>query len=146
MPKMWNWQPKIIFSSQIECRLLPSWNIARSTLKRGSKVMGLSHWGKKTEIVVWCLSWQQNKAVYSLNHLKLFKNHECLKKWCYFLKGSILGSERSNGPQKIHVRDVEGPYGHPPQNSSKSLFPIHNFMLFQMKHVPRSKSQVTCSR
>ena len=42
--------------------------------------MGLGHWGKKTKIVVWCLSWQQIKAVDSLNHLKLFRNHECVQK------------------------------------------------------------------
>ena len=110
MPKMWNLQPKIIFSSRIECRLVPSWNMSRSTLKRGSKVMGLGQWRKKIKIVVWCLSWQQIKAVDSLNHLKLFKNHECLKKWSYLRKRSILGPERSIGSWKIHVRDVEGPY------------------------------------
>ena len=49
---------------------------AWSQLKRGSKVMGLGQWGKKN--VVLCLSWQQIKAVDSLRHLKLFKNHECL--------------------------------------------------------------------
>ena len=45
MPKMWNLQPKINFSSPIECRLVPSWNVTRSTLKRGSKVMVLGQWG-----------------------------------------------------------------------------------------------------
>ena len=144
MPKMWNLQPKIIFSSRIECRPVPNWNMTRSTLKRGSKVMGLGQWDKKN--VEWCLFWQQIKAVDSLNDLKLFKNHECLKKWSCLRKGSILGSERSNASRKIHVRDVEGPYGHPPQNSPKSAFPADFFMLFQNKHVVRSKSQVTWSK
>ena len=81
-----------------------------------------------------------------LNHLKLFKNHECLKKMVLFTKKkSILGSERSNGSRKIHVRDVEGPYGHPPQNSPKSIFYIDLFMLFHIEHVARSKSQVAWS-
>ena len=146
MPKMWNLQPKIIFSNRIECRPVPSWNMTRSTLKRGSKVMGLGQWGKKIKNVVWWFFWQQIKAVDSLNHLKLFKNHECLKKWSYLRKRSILGSERSNASRKIHVRDVEGPYGHPPQNYPKSVFPADFFMLFQKKHVARSKSQVTWSR
>ena len=146
MPKMWNLQPKIIFSSRIECRPVPSWNMTRSTLKRGSKVMGLGQWDKEIKIVVWCLPWQQIKVVDSLNHLKLFKNHECLKKWSYLRKGSILGSEISIGSRKIHVRDVEEPYGHPPHNSTKCIFPTDFFMLFQMKHVARSKSQVTWSR
>ena len=145
MPKMWNLQPKIIFSTWIECHPVPSWNMSRSSLERGSKVMGLGQWGKKIKIVVWC-TWQQIKAVDSLNHLKLFKNHECLKKRSYSWKGYILGSERSNGSRKIHVRDVEGPYRHPQQNSPKFIFPIDLFMLFQMKHVARSKSQVTWSR
>ena len=144
MPKMWNLQPKIICSSRIECRPVPSWNMTISTLKRGSKVMGLGQWGKKN--VVWCLSWQQIKAVDFLNHLKLFKNHECLKKRFYWWIGSIIGSERSNVSRKIHVRDVEGTYGHPPQNSPKSIFPMDFFILFQIKHVARSKSQVTWSR
>ena len=106
MPKMWNLQPKIIFSSRIECRPVPSWNMSRSTLKRGSKVTGLDQWRKKIKIVVWCLSWQQIKAVDSLNHLKLFKNHECLKNGLIYEKGP----KRSNGSWKRHVRDVEGPY------------------------------------
>ena len=146
MPKMWNLQPKIIFSSRIECCPVPSWNMTRSTLKMGSKVMGIGQWRKNIKIVVWCLSWQQIKAVDSLNHLKLFKNHECLKNWFYLQKRSILGSERSNGSRKILVKDVEGPYGHPPQNSPKSIFPVDFFMLFQIKHVARSKSQGTWSR
>ena len=143
MPKMWNLQPKIIFSSRIECCPVPSWNMTRCTLKKGSKVMGLGQWPKMIKSVVWCLSWQQIKAVDSLNYLKLFKNHECPKKWSYLRKRSISGSERSNGSRKIHVRDVEGPYGHPPQNSLKSIFLIDFFMLFQIKHFARSKSQVT---
>ena len=145
MPKMWNLQLIIIFSSRIECCPVPSWNMTGSSLKRGSKVMGLSRWGTKFKIIVWCLSWQQIKAMDSLNHLKLFEKHECLKKWSYLRKWSILGSERSNGSRKIHVRDIEGPYGHPPQNSPKSIFPIDFFMLFQIKHVARSKSQITWS-
>ena len=146
MPKMWILQHILIFSSRIECCLVPSWDMTGSTLKRGSKVMGLGRWVKKFKIIVWCLSWQQIKAVDSMNHLKSFKNHECLKRLSYLWKGSILGSERSNGSRKIHVRDVEGPYGHPPQNSPKSIFPIDLFMLFQIKHVARSKSHVTWSR
>ena len=46
-------------------------------LKKGGKLTELGQWGQKIKIVVWCLSWQQIKAVDSL---KLFKNHECLKK------------------------------------------------------------------
>ena len=147
MPKMWNLQPKIVFSNRIECRPVPSWNVTRSTPKMGSKVMGLGQWGKNNKnCCMMFLYWQQVKVVDSLNHLKLFKNHECLKKWSYLWKGSILGSERSNGSRKIHVRDVEGPLGHPPQNYAKSIFPIDFFMLFHVKHVARSKSQVTWSR
>ena len=146
MPKMWNLQPKIIFSSRIECRPVPSWNMTRSTLKRGQRSWVWVNEVKKIKIAVWCLFWQQIKAVDSLNHLKLFKNHECLRKWSYLQKECILGSERSNASRKIHVRDVEGPYGHPPQNSPKSVFPADFFMLFQKKHVARSKSQVTWSR
>ena len=37
MPKIWNLQSRIIFSSRIECCPVPSWNMTRSTLKRGSK-------------------------------------------------------------------------------------------------------------
>ena len=139
---MWNLQPKIIFWSRIECRPVPSWNMTRSTIKMGSKVTGLGHWGKKTNIVVCCSSWQQIKAT-TQNCLKIMS---VSKKWCYLRKWSILGSERSNGSRKIHVSNVEGPYGHPWQNSPKSIFPIDIFMLFQMKHVARSKSQVTWSR
>ena len=58
-------------------------------------------------------------------------------------KKSILGTERSNGSRKMHARDVEGPYGHPPQNFPKSKLSIDFFMLFQIKHVARSKSRVT---
>ena len=76
----------------------------------------------------------------------VLKSRVSEKKWSYLRKGSILGSERSNGSRKIHVRDVEGPHGHPPQNSPKSLFPINFFMLFQIKHVARGKSLVTWSR
>ena len=145
MPEMWNLQPKIIFSSRIECSPVPSWNMSRSTLKRWSKVIGLGQWGRKIKIIVWCFSWQQIKAVDSLNHLKLFRNHECLKKWSYLQKGFILGSERSNGSWKIHVRGVEGPFGPPSQNYPNYIFPIDFFMLFQI-YVARSKSQVTWSR
>ena len=147
MPKMWNLQPKTIFSSRIECHPVPSWNMTRSTLIRGQRSWFWVNDVKKIKIAVWCLSWQQIKAVDSLNHLKLFTNNECLNKWwSYLWKGSILGSERWNGSWKIHVRDVEGPYGHPPQNYPKYIFPIDFFMLFQIKHVARSKSQVTWSR
>ena len=147
MPKMWNLQPKIFFSCRIECCPVPSWNMTRSTLKMGSKVMGLGQWRKKIKIFVWCLSWQQIKAVDSPNQLKLFKDHECLKKWSYLPKISILGSERSNGSRKIPVRDVEGPYGHPPQNSAKFYISYGFFhALFHIKHVARSKSQGTWSR
>ena len=135
MPKIRNLQPKIIFSSRIECRPVPSWNMTISTLKSGSKVMGLGQWGKKIKIVVWCLVWQQIKSVDSLNHLKLFKNHECLTKWYYLRKGSILGSDKSNVSRKIHVRDVEGPYGHPPQNSPKSVFPADFFHALSEKNM-----------
>ena len=145
MPKMWNLQPKIIFLSQIECCPVPRWNMTRSTKKRGQRSWVWVNEVKKIKIVVWCLYWQQIKAVDSLKHLKLFKNHESLK-WSYLWKGSILGSERSNGSRKIHVRDVEGPFGHPSQNYPKSIFPIDFFMLFQTKDVARSKSQVTWSR
>ena len=72
-------------------------------LKNGVKVICLGQWGKKIENVLGCLAWPQIKAVDSLNHLKLFTNHNCLTKFCYLLKGSILGSERSNGSQKIQV-------------------------------------------
>ena len=124
---------------------MPSWNMTKSTLKRGSKVMGLGQWGKNFKIVVWCLIWQQIKAVDSLDHLKLSK-----KSWVS-LKKVVLFTKRvyfrvGNGSRKIHVRDVEGPYGHPPQNSPKSTFPIDFFRLFQIKHVARSKSQVIWSR
>ena len=74
MPKMWNLQPKIIFTSRIECCPVPSWNMTRSILKRGSESWGWVNVVKKIKIVVWCLFWQQIKAVDSLNHLKLFKN------------------------------------------------------------------------
>ena len=147
MPKMWNLQPKIIVSSRIECRPVPSWNMTRSTPKIRSKVVDLGQWGKNNKnCCMMFLYWQQVKVVDSLNHLKLFKNHECLKKWTYLWKWSIFGSERSNGSRKIPFRDVEGPRGHPPQNYAKSMFPIDFFMLFHVKHVARSKSQVTWSR
>ena len=48
--------------------------------------MGLGQWGK-IKIGVWCLSWQQIKAVDSLNNLKLFKNHEYLKNGLIYKKG-----------------------------------------------------------
>ena len=146
MPKIWNLQPKMIFSSRIECRPVPSWNMTRSTPKMGSKVMGLGQWGKNNKncCMMFILAASQNCGF--PEPLKLFKNHDCLKKWSSLWKGSILGSERSNGSRKIHVRDVEGPRGHPPQNYAKSIFPIIFFMLFQVKHVARSKSQVTWSR
>ena len=47
MPKIWNLQSKIIFPSRIECRPVPSWNMTRSTFKKGVKIMGLGQWGKK---------------------------------------------------------------------------------------------------
>ena len=129
-PKLWNLQPKIFFSSQIECRLVPSPNMTRSTLKR-SEIMGLGQWGKeKIKIFIGCLAWQQIKAVDSLNHLKLFTNHNCLTKWSYLLKGSTLRSEKSNGSQKIMlVGDVEGPYGRLPQDFLKSTFSIDFYAL-----------------
>ena len=145
MPKMWNLQPKIIFSSRIQCHPVPSWIMTRGTLKWGSKVMGLGQWGKKVKIVVWCLSWQQIKAVDSLNYLKLFKNHECLKKWSYLRKGSILGSERSNGSRKIHVGCRRTLWA-PSTELSKIRICYRLSMLFQTKHVAKSKSQVTWSR
>ena len=49
--------------------------------------MGLGQWAKEIKIVVWCLSWQQINAVDSLNNLKLFKNHECLKNGPIYKKG-----------------------------------------------------------
>ena len=49
--------------------------------------MGLGQWRKKIEIVVLCLSWQKIKAVDSLNNLKWFKNHECLKNGLIYEKG-----------------------------------------------------------
>ena len=136
MPKIWNLQPRIIFSSRIECCPVPSWNMTISSLKRGSKVMGLGQWGKKNKNCCMMFILHQIKAVDSLNHLKLFKNHECLKKWSYLRKGSILGPKRSNASRKIHVRDVEGPYRHPPQNSPKSVFSADFFMLFQKNMLP----------
>ena len=45
----------------------------------------------------------------------------------------------------MSVGDVEVPYEHPPQDSPKSTFSI-DFMLFLIKHVARSKSQVILSK
>ena len=103
MPKIWNLQPIIIFSSRIECSPVPSRNMTRSTLKGWSKSWVWVSEVKKNKIDVWCLAWQQIKDVDSLNHPKLLTNHNCLIKWSYLLKGYILWSERSNGSQKIHV-------------------------------------------
>ena len=127
MPKIWHLQPKINFASRIECRQCQAEIWPEAPQKWGQRSWVWVSEVKIIKTVVWCLYWQQVKVVDSLNHLKWFKNHECLKKWSYLWKGSILGSERSNGSRKIHVRDVEGPRGHPPQNYAKSIFPIDFF-------------------
>ena len=80
MPKIWTLQSKIIFSSWIECCPVPSLNMAGSTFKRGSKSWVWVSEVNKFKIIVRCLAWQQIKVVKSLNHLKLFQNHNCLTK------------------------------------------------------------------
>ena len=75
-----NLQSRIIFSSRIECCPVPSRNMTRSTLKWGSKSWVWVSELKKFKIVVRCLAWLQMKPVDSLNHLKLFINHNCLTK------------------------------------------------------------------
>ena len=119
--------------------------MTRDYLIKGVKVMGLGQWRKKNKNCCMMFILTANQ---SCGFPETPKN--CLKvmsvlKMVLFTKRSILGSERSNGSRKLHVRDVEGPYGHPPQNFPKSIFPIDFFMLFQIKHIARSKSQVTWS-
>ena len=67
--------------------------------KKGVEVMGLGQWGKKIKIVLRCLAWQQIKAVDYPNHLNMFKNLIIVLQNSLIVlpKGSILGSERSNG-------------------------------------------------
>ena len=102
---------------------MPSQNMIRSTFKGGSKSWVWVSEVKRIKIVVGHLAWQQIKAVDSLNHLELFTNHNCLTKRFYLLKGSILGSERSNGSQKyIIIGDVEGPMGAPTRRSETNFF------------------------
>ena len=62
--------------------------------------MGLGQWGKIIKIVVWCLSWKQIKAVDSLNHLKLLKNHECLRNGLVYEKGPFKGQKGQMGHEK----------------------------------------------
>ena len=62
--------------------------------------MGLGQWRKKIKIVVWCLAWEQIKAVDSLNHLKLFKNHECLNNGLVNEKGPFEGQKGQMGHEK----------------------------------------------
>ena len=80
MPKIWNLKSRIIFSSRIECSPVPSRNMTKSTLKMGSKSWVLVSEVKWFKTVVRCLAWVQIKPVDSLNHLKLFTNHNCLTK------------------------------------------------------------------
>ena len=77
---------------------------------------------------------------------KIIKILSVLKNGLNYKEGLFKGQKCQMGHEKIYVRDVEAPYGHPPQNYPKSLFPIDFFMLFQTKHVARSKPQVTWSR
>ena len=77
MPKILDLQSKIIFQAGLNAAQL---KYDQKYLKKGVQVMGPGQWGKKIEIVVRCLALLQIKPVDSLNHLKLFTNHNCLTK------------------------------------------------------------------
>ena len=97
-------------------------------LKKGSKVIGLGQWVKKIKncCMMFFLAANQSCGISEAPKIVLKSLVS------YLWKRTLLGAERSNGLRKIHVKDVEGPYGQPPQNCLKSMFSVDFFMHFQI--------------
>ena len=149
MPKIWNLQSRIIFSSRIECRPVPNWNMNRSTLKRGSNSCVLVSEVKKIKIVVRCLAWLQIKPVDTLNHLNCL---QIIKKLSYKIvlvaKRIYFRVRKVKWVTKKYklVGGVKVPYEHPPTGLSEINFFYWFLSSFWWNMLARSKSLAILSK
>ena len=105
MPKIWDLQPIPILSTWTECRLVPSRNMARSTLKRGQRSWV---WVNEVKKLKWLYE------VYLGNKSKLWilwTTGNCVEimrvfKMVLFVKRVYFRVRKSNGSQTRQIRGI----------------------------------------
>ena len=142
MPKIWNLQSKIIFSSRIECRPVPSWNMTRSTLKRGSKSWAWVSEVKKKKNCCKMFSLAANQTC-GFSKLSKTVNKSYLScKIVFVAKRIYFRVRKVKCVTKMHVCwGCRSTLWTPPTGLSEINFFLYIFMLFLTKHVARSKLQ-----